>query len=117
MHSEARPKISSLRQASHTATPPTKNDAPYKISGLGLANRLQTQSPVLMSRKIAAKPAIAYRKCTHLRSIVRYLFALCWALAGEEGFEPPTRGFGDRCSTIRATRLETSLTTEHGPRP
>src|SRR5512142_1555905 len=26
-------------------------------------------------------------------------------LAGQEGFEPPTRGFGDRCSTVRATGL------------
>ena len=25
--------------------------------------------------------------------------------AGQEGLEPPTRGFGDRCSTIRATAL------------
>ena len=27
-------------------------------------------------------------------------------LAGQEGFEPPTRGFGDRCSTVGATGLE-----------
>src|SRR3954471_23184042 len=27
--------------------------------------------------------------------------------AGQEGLEPPTRGFGVRCSTIRATALET----------
>ena len=26
--------------------------------------------------------------------------------AGQEGLEPPTRGFGVRCSTIRATALE-----------
>src|SRR5688572_23530045 len=26
-------------------------------------------------------------------------------LAGQEGFEPPTRGFGDRCSTVGATGL------------
>ena len=25
--------------------------------------------------------------------------------AGQEGLEPPTRGFGVRCSTIRATAL------------
>src|SRR5215472_9456679 len=25
--------------------------------------------------------------------------------AGQEGFEPPTRGFGDRCSTVGATGL------------
>ncbi len=24
-------------------------------------------------------------------------------MAGQEGFEPPTRGFGDRCSTVGAT--------------
>src|ERR671919_328384 len=28
-------------------------------------------------------------------------------LSGQEGFEPPTRGFGDRCSTVGATGLET----------
>src|SRR5574340_1728646 len=28
-----------------------------------------------------------------------------FCLAGQEGFEPPTRGFGDRCSTVRATGL------------
>ena len=26
-------------------------------------------------------------------------------MAGQEGFEPPTLGFGDRCSTVRATGL------------
>lgn len=26
-------------------------------------------------------------------------------MAGQEGFEPPARGFGDRCSTVRATVL------------
>src|SRR5262249_54782086 len=29
-----------------------------------------------------------------------------FGLAGQEGFEPPSRGFGDRCSTIRATALK-----------
>ena len=27
-------------------------------------------------------------------------------MAGQEGFEPPTPGFGDRCSTVRATGLQ-----------
>jgi hypothetical protein len=30
-------------------------------------------------------------------------------LAGLEGLEPPTPGFGDRCSTIGATALQTYL--------
>src|SRR5262249_10297810 len=29
--------------------------------------------------------------------------------AGQEGFEPPTRGFGDRCSTVGATGLDLSF--------
>ena len=32
-------------------------------------------------------------------------------MAGEEGFEPTTRGFGIRCSTVGATRLK--YTTAH----
>src|SRR5512133_1810804 len=31
-------------------------------------------------------------------AIASRLFAAC-VLAGQEGFEPPTRGFGDRCSS------------------
>jgi hypothetical protein len=29
-------------------------------------------------------------------------------MAGQEGFEPTTRGFGIRCSTVGATDLETN---------
>src|SRR5262249_24340691 len=32
-----------------------------------------------------------------------------FSLAGQEGFEPPTRGFGDRCSTVGATGLDLSF--------
>ena len=30
-------------------------------------------------------------------------------MAGQEGFEPPTPGFGVRCSAIRATGLHNKL--------
>ncbi len=32
-----------------------------------------------------------------------------FVMAGQEGLEPPTPGFGVRCSTIRATGLSTLL--------
>ncbi len=34
-------------------------------------------------------------------------------MAGQEGFEPPTRGFGDRRSTVRATGLHMKGSVTH----
>src|SRR5262245_37199608 len=51
-------------------------------------------------RNVTTSAATANIMCT-------YLFGpICgYPLAGQEGLEPPTHGFGDRCSTIRATAL------------
>src|SRR6186713_1365478 len=43
-------------------------------------------------------------------SLIRWIYLdlpkRCRPRAGQEGLEPPTRGFGVRCSTIRATALD-----------
>src|SRR4030042_4231441 len=45
------------------------------------------------------------------------LLSLHILLAGQEGFEPPTPGFGVRCSTVRATGLHLTGTTPKSEKP
>ena len=45
------------------------------------------------------------------------LLSLHIFLAGQEGFEPPTPGFGVRCSTVRATGLHLTGTTPKSEKP
>ncbi len=50
------------------------------------------------------------KKAKYLVHGVLKTFALCVSkLAGQEGFEPPTRRFGVCCSTIGATGLQITL--------
>ena len=74
------------------------------IRCFGLPKYPQIHSPVLAKRKMAAKPAIANRRWTHFRSILVSCAppgqgTYCQDDSGQEGFEPPTRGFGIRRST------------------
>jgi hypothetical protein len=119
-HSEASPKISSLRHAEYTPTPArTKRRrvddellgfgeiAPHPLTGLDQQEherqtgcRKQDMDPLSFHRfrlaplgRSSRFPPITPGPSPSSR---------CWfpqSLAGQEGFEPPTRGFGDRRST------------------
>src|SRR6266849_783449 len=50
--------------------------------------------------------SIPERFACWLASLALAMTFLALSSTGQEGFEPPTRGFGDRCSTVGATGLD-----------
>src|SRR5713101_8656628 len=53
--------------------------------------------------------SIPERFACWLASLALAMTFLALSDLGQEGFEPPTRGFGDRCSTVGATGLDLSF--------
>src|SRR5713101_8616634 len=53
--------------------------------------------------------SIPERFACWLASLALAMTFLALSSTGQEGFEPPTRGFGDRCSTVGATGLYLSF--------
>src|SRR6266516_4558571 len=104
------------------ATPATAIANRLITRSLGLLKKLQTQSPTRDSRNAARIAPIANVKWTNLFGPMTQAppasatpltsppisRAARRRSAGQEGLEPPTRGFGVRCSTIRATALDTA---------
>src|SRR6266498_1169367 len=60
--------------------------------------RLGCSTPPTFSMTLPLLVRRRDRRCRRSRPVFA-LLRLCFRLAGQEGFEPPTRGFGDRCSS------------------